>query len=180
MAETSSRFMPLGKTRSSRHRWRHGDSRQAGSKLVFQMHYTPNGTPQRDRSYVGFRFADPAKVTREARSAAVVNQSFAIPAGADNYEASAERTFEHDALITNLMPHMHTRGKSFRYEATYPNGKHEVLLDVPAYDFNWQTTYYLAEPKLRAQGNQATLHGPLGQLGRQPVEPRRLEGCHLG
>jgi peroxiredoxin/mono/diheme cytochrome c family protein len=127
---------------------------KAGSKLVFQMHYTPNGTPQRDRSYVGFRFADAAKVTREARSAAVVNQSFAIPAGAGNYEASAERTFEHDALITNLMPHMHTRGKSFRYEATFPNGKHEVLLDVPAYDFNWQTTYYLAEPKLFPKGTK--------------------------
>jgi hypothetical protein len=127
---------------------------KAGSKLVFQMHYTPNGTPQRDRSYVGFRFAEPAKVTREARSAAVVNQSFAIPAGAGNYEASAERTFEHDALITNLMPHMHTRGKSFRYEATFPDGKHEVLLDVPAFDFNWQTTYYLAEPKLVPKGTK--------------------------
>ncbi len=32
---------------------------QKGSKLLFEMHYTANGTPQQDRSYVGFMFADP-------------------------------------------------------------------------------------------------------------------------
>ena len=49
------------------------------------------------------------------------------------------------------MPHMHLRGKAFRYEATYPDGKQEVLLDVPRYDFGWQTNYRLAEPKLMPQ-----------------------------
>lgn len=127
---------------------------KAGSKLIFQLHYTPNGTPQQDLSYCGFIFADPEQVKHAARSTAVVNAFFAIPPGADNHKAVASNTFENDALLTCLTPHMHTRGKSFRYEAFYPDGSNEILLDVPKYDFNWQTTYHLQEPKLIPKGTK--------------------------
>lgn len=127
---------------------------KAGSKLIFQMHYTPNGTPQQDRSYVGFIFADPEKVEKVARSTAVVNPFFSIPAGASDYRVTADNTFETDTLLTCLTPHMHTRGKAFKYEAEYPDGTKEVLLDVPTYDFNWQTTYQFAEPKLMPKGTK--------------------------
>ena len=127
---------------------------KAGSKLVFQLHYTPNGAAQKDRSYAGFRFADPEKVKFVARSASAVNRFFSIPPGDDNYEAVAESTFEHDTLLTNMTPHMHTRGKAFRYEAVYPDGKREILLDVPGYDFNWQTTYHLKQPKQMPKGTK--------------------------
>ncbi len=127
---------------------------KAGSKLIFQVHYTPNGTPAKDRSYVGFKFADPAKVKYAARSTSVVNALFSIPPGNENYEATAETSFESNTLITCFTPHMHTRGKSFRYDVTYPDGKQEVLLKVPAYDFNWQTTYHLSEPKLMPKGTK--------------------------
>jgi hypothetical protein len=46
------------------------------------------------------------------------------------------------------------RGKAFRYEAIYPNGDHEILLDVPNYDFNWQNSYVLAKPKILTKGTQ--------------------------
>jgi hypothetical protein len=62
--------------------------------------------------------------------------------------------FTNDALLLTLMPHMHLRGKAFRYEATYPDGRHEVLLDVPRYDFGWQTNYRLSEPKLMPRGTR--------------------------
>ncbi len=127
---------------------------KAGSKLVFQMHYTPNGRPAKDRSYVGFKFADPNKVKFVSRSTSVATMFFAIPPGESDYQVSAEGTFPRDTLVSNLTPHMHTRGKSFRYEATYPDGKHEILLDVPRYDFNWQTTYHLEQPKLLPKGTK--------------------------
>ena len=127
---------------------------KAGSKLLFQLHYTPNGTPQSDRSYVGFRFTDPDKVKYEARSTAVVNTFFSIPPGESDYSAQAETKFEADTLLVNMTPHMHTRGKAFRYEAFYPDGTQEILLDVPAYDFNWQTTYQLKKPKLIPKGTR--------------------------
>ena len=105
---------------------------KAGSKLVFQLHYTPNGTPAKDRSYIGFKFADPEKVKYVARSTSVASMMFSIPPGDSDYQVSAEGTFEHDTLVANLTPHMHTRGKAFRYEVTYPDGQQEILLDVPA------------------------------------------------
>ena len=126
----------------------------AGSKLIFQMHYTPNGSPQKDRSYCGFVFADPKSVKKAVHVTSAVNAVFEIPPGADEFPVKARYIFTEDSLLLTLMPHMHLRGKAFRYEATYPDGKKEVLLDVPHYDFGWQTNYRLAEPKFMPRGTR--------------------------
>ncbi len=126
----------------------------AGSKLIFQMHYTPNGSAQKDRSYCGFVFADPKTVKKEVRVNSALNAVFQIPPGADSFAVNARHIFRDDTLLLTMMPHMHLRGKAFRYEATYPDGKKEVLLDVPRYDFGWQTNYRLAEPKLMPRGTR--------------------------
>jgi hypothetical protein len=44
------------------------------------------------------------------------------------------------------MPHMHVRGKSMTYHLVYPDGRDEIVLDVPKYDFNWQLLYQPARP----------------------------------
>ncbi|MGD9646654.1 MAG: redoxin domain-containing protein [Pirellulales bacterium] len=124
----------------------------AGSKLKFQMHYTPNGTPQSDISSVGLKFADPRSVRTEVRTDAAFNIVFRIPPRAEAYPVNSMRTMGKDVLLVSLYPHMHLRGSAFRYTARYPDGKEEILLDVPAYDFNWQNTYELKEPKLLPKG----------------------------
>jgi peroxiredoxin/mono/diheme cytochrome c family protein len=127
----------------------------AGSKLLFQMHYTANGAEQQDISSVGLVFAEPATVTREIRTDMAINPEFQIPAGAASYEVHAWRSFnKEDALILSFMPHMHLRGSAFRYELKYPDGRLETLLDIPKYDFNWQNTYELAEPKFVPKGSK--------------------------
>jgi len=126
----------------------------AGSKLVFQMHYTPNGSPQKDRSSVGFVFCDESEVKRVASGGLVGNWSFAIPPHDPNHKIVGERTFRKDVLLTNMLPHMHLRGKSYRYTALYPDGSEEILLDVPNYDFNWQLRYEFVEPKLMPKGTK--------------------------
>jgi peroxiredoxin len=126
----------------------------AGAKLRFQMHYTPNGTPREDRSCVGIIFADPKTVKRQLRSGVVGNVSFRIPAGADDHEVRAKRKFSRDTLLLSLVPHMHLRGKSFRYELEYADGSREILLDIPRWDFNWQLRYVLSEPKLIPKGSK--------------------------
>lgn len=70
-----------------------------------------------------------------------------IPPNADNsrHEANSPKS-PVDVQLLNLMPHMHVRGKSFRYELQTVDGRKETVLDVPHYDFNWQTSYQLAEP----------------------------------
>jgi peroxiredoxin len=124
----------------------------AGSKLVFQLHYTPNGSPQTDRSYVGLRFADPSSVRKEVRSQLTVNLRLKIPPGASSHKVTASYRFGDDYRLVSLFPHMHLRGKAFHYEAKYPDGSTEMLLEVPQYDFNWQNTYVLAEPKKMPRG----------------------------
>jgi thiol-disulfide isomerase/thioredoxin len=116
-----------------------------GSKLVFQMHYTPNGVEQTDRSSVGLIFAK-GPPQYEVRTRAIAQQIFGIPAGAANHKVTSHATFDHDAVLLSLFPHMHLRGKSFEYRVVYPDGKSDVLLSVPHWDFNWQGTYRLEQP----------------------------------
>ncbi len=128
----------------------------AGSRLVFQMHYTPNGTAQEDLSSIGLIFADPKTVKREVVTQKAAQPRFQIPPGADNHEVTANMTFHQDSLMLAMFPHMHLRGKSFRYTATYPDQSEEILLDIPHYDFNWQNSYVFKEPKLMPAGTKLT------------------------
>ncbi|MEM7233870.1 MAG: redoxin domain-containing protein [Planctomycetota bacterium] len=123
-----------------------------GSKLMFQMHYTPDGSKHKDQSHVGLIFAKDGEVKKEVRSRMAVNFRFRIPPGADNHRVESGYRFGRDSQLISLLPHMHLRGKSFRYTAMYPTGKQEILLDVPKYDFNWQNVYTLAEPKKMPAG----------------------------
>jgi peroxiredoxin/mono/diheme cytochrome c family protein len=119
----------------------------ANSILVFQVHYTPNGSKQTDLSRIGFVFADPKTITHEVKTTSAVQRQIAIPPGAaDHVIEATSRASADGALLLGYMPHMHLRGKAFSYEAVHPDGKREMLLDVPQYDFNWQTSYRLAEP----------------------------------
>jgi peroxiredoxin len=123
----------------------------AGSKLVFQLHYTPNGRACTDRSSVGLVFAkEPPRY--ETRTVPVLNIAFRIPPGADNYPVESRRVMRQDTLLLGFMPHMHLRGKDFRYEAVYPDGRKETLLSVPRFNFGWQSNYQLAEPLMVPKG----------------------------
>jgi peroxiredoxin len=127
---------------------------QKGSKLLFEMHYTPNGTAQKDRSYVGFKFADPKLVKKEIAVQNAGNFTFKIPPGDPNYEVESEFTFRQKSLLMSVSPHMHVRGKDFRYDLVFPDGKRETILWVPKYDFGWQTTYMLSEPREVPRGTK--------------------------
>jgi hypothetical protein len=120
----------------------------AGAKLIFQVHYTPNGKATKDTSRIGLLFADEKSVTHAVMtSEARKSGGLIIPPGAENsqHEANSPKS-PVEVQLLNLMPHMHVRGKSFRYELQTADGRKETVLDVPHYDFNWQTSYQLAEP----------------------------------
>lgn len=124
----------------------------AGSKLFFQLHYTPNGEPQEDLSSVGLIFADPEEVRHVVATKQAAKRTFFIPPGDDNFKVEASYKFNEDSLMLSMFPHMHLRGKSFKYTANYPDGTTETLLNVPHYDFNWQNGYKFAEPKTMPKG----------------------------
>ncbi len=115
----------------------------AGAKLHFQIHYTPKGTATRDQTAIGLRFTKTPPL-HEVRVAAIPAK-LDIPPEDPNYVAHGFLPVPFDAKLMSFMPHMHVRGKSYRYELKRPDGKVERLLDVPHYDFNWQLQYCLAD-----------------------------------
>jgi len=132
---------------------------KAGSVLSFQVHYTSNGTAASDQSSVGMIFAKQPPET-EIRTSAFVNPSLLLPAGEGNKAVDSGIEFQQDAVIHALFPHTHLRGKSWEYRLVHPDGRTEVVLAVPTYDFNWQTYYVFAKPLVVAKGTrlEATAH----------------------
>jgi hypothetical protein len=116
-----------------------------GTVLTFQMHYTAHGHEMKDRSAVGFKFAKEMP-NEEIHAAAFTNGSFTIPAGAKDVAVPAELGVGQPVRIWGLLPHTHLRGTRWQYKLEKPDGTSEVILDVPRYDFNWQTYYLFANP----------------------------------
>lgn len=129
-----------------------------GEKVRFQMHYHKEpgpGTGRYDQTEVGLKFY-PAGYQPKYKfdGDPMGNFRFRIPPGDPNYKAESEFTFDRDARLVSFMPHMHLRGKAVKIMAHYPDGSEELLLDVPKYDFNWQTTYEYKEYKPVPKGTR--------------------------
>jgi hypothetical protein len=152
---------------------------KAGSDLVLQMHYTANGKATTDISRIGIVFAT-AKPTERILTLAAANGSFAIPPGDSNYQVDSKITLQDDAMLINFLPHMHFRGKSFEYRVTYPSGEKETLLDVPHYDFNWQLSYELAQPKLLPKGTVIECTAHFDNSPNNPYNPDPTKEVHFG
>ncbi len=88
--------------------------------------------------------------------------------------------FDEDAEIVSLMPHMHLRGKDFVYRATYPDGKSEVLLSVPRYDFNWQVYYYPKKPIKMPKGTRIEAIAHYDNSTRNPMNPDPAKNVRFG
>ncbi|MCA9174145.1 MAG: redoxin domain-containing protein [Planctomycetales bacterium] len=119
----------------------------AGSKFIFQMHYTVAGSPQEDLTKVGVVYADPNAVQEEVITLMAINNQFQIPPHAADFpvHATLSRAPATGRLLA-IAPHMHVRGTQFQVTSKPREGKSKVLLDVPHYDFNWQHAYRLADP----------------------------------
>ena len=147
---------------------------RAGSTIVLQMHYTTNGTEQTDKTSIGLKFAA-APPKEELRITSLANGSLRIPAGDPNYSISAEMTTLADVTVRQILPHTHLRGKSWEYTVVYPDGRREVVLSVPKYDFNWQTSYIFAEPLKLPKGTKivAVAHYDNSAANKSNPDPKK-------
>jgi Copper type II ascorbate-dependent monooxygenase, C-terminal domain len=120
----------------------------AGYDLSWTIHYTPNGTELTDRPEIGLTVpqTEPERQLIESFGGTDPGK-FAIPPNDNNYApAPSEATFLVDAELVWMSPHMHLRGKDMSYKLVFPDGREQMLLNVPHYDFNWQLGYSLAQP----------------------------------
>lgn len=142
----------------------------ADAVLQFQMHYTTFGRAVTDHSRLGLYLHD-APPQHELETTILMNPRIRIPPHARAHSDRAETTLERDILVYNLLPHAHYRGKASEFRAVYPDGSEELLLSVPNYDFNWQTTYELAEPKRLPAGTRIVHTTTWDNSAQNPANP---------
>jgi len=126
--------------------------------LTFNLHYTPYGEALDDRPLLALWY-HPSKPAKTWEGAGPLNSGFTIPPRASDFSVSAEMTAQVPMRIYRFNPHMHLRGKRMSFQAFYPNGKNEILLSVPDYDFNWQVGYELAVPRDIPVGTRLVVSG---------------------
>jgi mono/diheme cytochrome c family protein len=143
---------------------------KAGTDIVFEVHYTPNGKATTDRTKLGLIFAkEPPK--ERVLTLSAVNGTFKIPPGDANYKVDASFDVVKDVKLAGLHPHMHTRGKDFEYRLVYPDGKKETILRVPAYNWHWQLWYNFAEPMPLPKGTKIECTAHFDNSPNNPENP---------
>lgn len=150
-----------------------------GAKLVFQMHYTPNGTATTDSTQIGFKFADQPP-QYEVQTASVINARFMIPPGAKDYKVEANLEVPVDVEVLGYLPHHHLRGIAAKYELIKPDGQKELLLDVPDYDFNWQLFYQYASPPILPKGSTIKYTALYDNSADNPANPNPKARVRFG
>ena len=152
---------------------------KAGSDIVLQLHYTPNGKAVSDRSKVGLVFAKEPPQRRVVTMNAL-NVFLKIPPGDPNYEVHSQATIPQDAMLVSMMPHMHLRGKDFLYKAVYPTGETQTLLSVPHFDFNWQLGYVLDKELVLPKGTKIECTAHYDNSPNNPANPDPTKEVHWG
>jgi hypothetical protein len=152
----------------------------AGSILTFQVHYNKAaGSAQTDQSGVGLIFATEPP-TRLVTTELIYNSYMQIPPGAERHRVNACWTTPSDIKLTTLMPHMHFRGAAMRIEAVYPDGRKAMLLNVPRYDFAWQTGYLLKQPLAIPKGTTLFVTGWFDNSAKNKHNPDPTKAVRWG
>ncbi|MEK6285540.1 MAG: thiol-disulfide isomerase [Acidobacteriota bacterium] len=162
--------------------WQPGTAKKipAGATIRFQIHYSKiAGSVQTDRSMVGMIFAKQPP-ERLMKTRAVSNVFFEIPANADHHKVTASWKPSLDVTLYSLMPHMHYRGAAMEYKVFYPDGKSEVLLNVPAYSFNWQMAYRPQAPIRIPAGSRIQVTGYFDNSTKNKFNPDPAKAVRQG
>lgn len=141
-----------------------------GARFNFELHYTTMGEAQTDQSELGLYLAkEPAPRRLEIRASET--RDFEIAPGDPDAKLFCHYCFKRDSVLYDLSPHMHLRGSWFKFQLLYPDGHRETLLSVPQYDFNWQTSYRLTEPKKVPAGTWMLCTGGHDNSAKNPNNP---------
>jgi hypothetical protein len=151
----------------------------AGAKVRFQIHYASVKDSQVDRTSVGLYFASRAP-ERPLKRVDLRNRFFLVPAGTPNHEVKRCYEVEQDKLLLAITPHAHYRGKDATYELVHKDGRREILLAVPHYDFNWQLQYRLRDPILMEKGSRLIVTFHFDNSANNPANPDPAKAIRWG
>lgn len=138
--------------------------------MSFNMHYHANGEETTDRTRVGLHFGE-GELQKRVYTLGGVDLGFRCPPGDANFEVRSFYDFDHAARILSFNPHMHVRGKDFRYDLIKPNGEREILLDIPTFDYDWQWIYYPTEQIKVPAGSRVEIISHFDNSAENPDNP---------
>ncbi|MEO7649537.1 MAG: ascorbate-dependent monooxygenase [Bryobacteraceae bacterium] len=143
------------------------------ARIVMQVHYHPSGREGVDRTQVGFYFSNPDKVNRRLINIPLVNDTFKIPAGAENYEVQASQFVPAllSAKAITVAPHMHLLGRTIRVEVKDSNGEVRPMINIDNWDFNWQGFYTFTEPVALPANSTVRLVATYDNSANNPKNP---------
>ena len=145
-----------------------------GADFLIQTHYHRDGRPGKDRTRVGLYFAEePVVQPWQTVIVAGMNPWDKIPAGKARHAAGGAVYLHADAVLHNVMPHTHLLAKSVKVTMTPPGGKAVVLVDIPAWDFRWQETYWFAKPIPAPAGTKLEIAAVFDNSAANPNNPSR-------
>ena len=134
------------------------------------MHYTPTGKATQDQTKFGMVFAkEPPQ--HEIRVTGIIDAQLSIPPGESNHQEGSTLRLPAEITLLGMMPHMHVRGKAFRYEVQLPGGEYQTMLEIPRYDFNWQLGYRFNEPPTLPAGTSIKVTGWFDNSKDNPANP---------
>ena len=154
----------------------------AGSDISIQVHYTPVGKEFVDRPLIGFTVSETPPEKRWMSYGIVGGgPGFAIPPNDGNYKSPVfDLEFTADVDLVEMMPHMHLRGKDMTYHLIYPDGRDEIALNVPKYDFNWQLLYQPAKPIRVPKGTKLHVDAHYDNSTTNKFNPNPNRTVYLG
>lgn len=148
---------------------------RAGTSLALNLHYTTTGRETVDESEIGVWFYPDDEIPTERRlgdCACIFTPTWTdIPAYDPDFEQTAEVLIGTDAEIMAFTPHMHFRGKRMVFDAHYPDGSVERLLNIAQYNYNWQMEYQLVEPKFVPAGTRVVVTGAFDNSEQNKANP---------
>jgi len=144
-----------------------------GADFIIQTHYHRDGREQDDRTQIGLYFAK--KPIAQPWQTVVVNGMRGltiIPAGKSDFVSKGTVYLNNDCVIHSVMPHMHLIGKQIKVTMTPPEGEPRVLVEIPHWDYNWQETYWFAEPIHAKAGTKLEVEALYDNSAANPNNPR--------
>lgn len=146
--------------------------------VVMQVHYHRNGRLERDRTQVGLYLAK-KKVDKPFYGGVVAGGSgnglarlfFSIPPDKANFKLEGDAWAADDFTIFFVTPHMHMLGKKIGLTMTPPDGKTQTLIDIDAWDYNWQETYMLKQPMHVKAGTRFHVEAYYDNSASNPLNP---------
>ncbi|MDB5308409.1 MAG: thiol-disulfide oxidoreductase, partial [Gemmataceae bacterium] len=143
-----------------------------GSDFLIQAHYHRDGKPGTDRTQVGLYFAK-GPIDQPWQTIVVdgMKPGETIPAGETAHVSRGALYLRTDAILHSVLPHMHLLGRRVKVTMTPPGGKPVVLVEIPAWDYRWQETYWFREPVAAAAGTRLEIEAVFDNSVGNPNNP---------